>query len=247
MTPRQRVTEQTASDEPQPILAHLNELRWRIVRVAIAIAIGATIGLIFSNPITEFLSLPYDRSCSDCGFQFLAPTESFSVLMKVAVFAGIIIGSPVILYQIWAFVSPALTDRERKWAIPVISASVALFAGGIAFGYWVLPRAFDFFLSIFPDVKTELRPGDYYSFVIRFLLAFGVSFLYPVFLFGLAAAGILSAEQLASGRRWAVLIIVVVAAAITPTGDVITLTLLSAPLYLFYEITYWLVRLTLRK
>jgi sec-independent protein translocase protein TatC len=167
--------------------------------------------------------------------------------MRVAVFAGVILGSPIVLYQIWAFVSPALHDRERKWAIPVITASVALFLAGVVFGYWTLPKAFQFFLGIFDDVPSQFRLGEYFSFVIRYLLAFGVSFMYPVFLFGASAAGLIGSKQLAKGRRWAVLIIVIVAAAITPTGDVLTLTLLSTPLYLFYELTYWLVRLTLRK
>jgi sec-independent protein translocase protein TatC len=241
------VTEATSHDEPQSLLSHLNELRWRIIKAALGIGVGSTVGLVFANPITDFLAIPYRNSCADCEFQFIAPTESFSVLMKVAVFVGLILGSPVVLYQIWAFISPALTSKERKWVVPVIAASVTLFVAGIAFGYWSLPRAFDFFLSIFPDVESRLRLGDYYSFVVRFLLAFGFSFLYPVFLFGLAAAGVISSRQLGSGRRWAVLVIVIASAAITPTGDIITLSLLSAPLYLFYEITYWLVRLVLRK
>lgn len=241
------MTGTTSHDEPQPLLSHLNELRWRVLKAALGVGVGALIGLVFANQVTDFLAIPYRSSCLDCEFQFIAPTESFSVLMKVAVFVGMIVGSPVVLYQIWAFVSPALTDRERKWAVPVITASVTLFVGGLAFGYLSLPKAFDFFMSIFPEVESRLRLGEYYSFVIRFLLAFGISFLYPVFLFGLAAAGVVSSRQLASGRRWAVLIIVIAAAIITPTGDVITLALLSGPLYLFYEVTYWLVRLVLRK
>jgi sec-independent protein translocase protein TatC len=122
-----------------------------------------------------------------------------------------------------------------------------LFVLGIGFGYWTMPRGLEFLLGIFDDVKTDLRLLDYLSFAVRYLLAFGVSFLYPIFLFAAAAAGLVSSEQLARGRRWAVLIIVIVAAAITPSGDALTLGLLSAPLYVFYEMTYWLVRLTLRK
>ncbi|HSJ27363.1 MAG TPA: twin-arginine translocase subunit TatC, partial [Acidimicrobiia bacterium] len=102
-------------------------------------------------------------------------------------------------------------------------------------------------LNIFDDVRSDLRMLEYFSFAMRFMLAFGVSFLYPVFLFAAAAAGLVTSEQLAKGRRWAVLIIVIVAALITPTGDALTLTLLSVPLYIFYELTYWLVRLLLRK
>jgi sec-independent protein translocase protein TatC len=240
--------DESSRDEPQSLLAHLDELRWRIVKAAGGVVGASLFSLIFANALKDFLAAPYEDVCgADECFQLIAPAESFSVLMRVAVFAGLILGSPIVLYQIWAFVSPALHERERKWALPVIGASVSLFVAGVVFGYWTLPRAFEFFLGIFDDVPSQFRLGEYFSFVIRYLLAFGVSFMYPVFLFGSAAAGLIRSEQLARGRRWAVLIIVMVAAAITPTGDVLTLSLLSVPLYLFYELTYWLVRLTLRK
>jgi sec-independent protein translocase protein TatC len=154
----------------------------------------------------------------------------------------------VVLYQIWAFVTPALTSGERKWAIPIVAALVILFIGGVAFGYWSLPRGLEFLLEIeIFDVETDLQIGQYYSFTLRFLLAFGLAFLYPVFLFAAAAAHLITAEQLARGRRWAVVIIVIGAALITPSGDAFTLLILSVPLYLMYEATYWLVRLTLRR
>ena len=236
------------AEDRQPILAHLEEFRWRIVKIAGAIFVAALIALLFANQIRVILEAPYEQVCGDsCQLQSLTATEQFSVLMKVAFFGGFVLASPVVLYQVWAFINPALTSRERRWAVPIIAACVLLFAGGIAFGYWSLPRGLEFLLGIFPDVQSNLRIGDYFSFTVRFLLAFGGSFLYPVFLFAAAAAGVVSSEQLARGRRWAVLIIVIVAAAITPTGDALTLTLLSVPLYLFYEVTYWLVRLLLRK
>jgi sec-independent protein translocase protein TatC len=124
---------------------------------------------------------------------------------------------------------------------------VILFVGGVLFGYALLPRGLAFLLGIFPNVENNLLIGDYYSFVLRFLLAFGVAFLYPVFLFAAAAAGVVSSEQLARGRRWAILIVVTGAALITPTGDILTLAALAIPLYLMYEITYWLIRLLLKK
>jgi sec-independent protein translocase protein TatC len=167
--------------------------------------------------------------------------------MRIGLFGGIIVGSPVVLYQIWAFVNPALTNKERKWAIPIVAALVVLFVGGVGFGYWSLPRGLEFLLEIFPGVDTNLQIGQYYSFTLRFLLAFGLAFLYPVFLYAAAAAGVISAEQLARGRRWAIVIIVIGAAMITPSGDAFTLLILSGPLYLMYEATYWLVRLTLKK
>ncbi len=237
----------SARDQPAPLLSHLNELRWRLVRAAAGIAGGAFVAFFFRNWIKETLEGPYFDACAKCAFQALAPGEQFGVLMKLIMFGGIVIGSPVVLYQIWAFISPALTVRERRWAVPIIGACSALFAGGVAFGYFTMPRAFQFLLQIFPDVQNDFQLGQYFTFVTRYLLAFGISFLYPVFLFAAAAAGLISSAKLASGRRWAVLIIVVAAAAITPSGDALTLAMLSVPLYAFYEITYWLIRLILRK
>jgi sec-independent protein translocase protein TatC len=235
------------ADEAQPILAHLDELRWRIVKAGVAVIGTAIVSFLFADWLREILESPFYDATSDSQLQVFGPTEEWGVLMRIAFFGGLILGSPVVLYQIWAFINPALTKRERKWALPLVAALVVLFVGGVAFGYWLLPRGLEFLLGIFPDVRNDLRMADYYAFVLRFLLAFGVAFLYPIFLFAAAAAGVVSSSQLARGRRWAVLLVVVAAALITPTGDVLTLTFLSVPLYLMYEITYWLVRLVLRK
>lgn len=234
-------------DQPASILSHLDELRWRLVRSAAGIALGAVVAFVFRGWIKATLETPYFEACDRCTFLALAPGEQFGVLLKLVMFGGIVVGSPVILYQIWAFVSPALTERERKWVVPVIGACTGLFVGGVAFGYFTMPRAFKFLLDIFPDVENNFQLGQYFTFVTRYLLAFGVSFLYPVVLFAAAAAGLITSAKLAQGRRWAALIIVIVAAAITPSGDAVTLAMLSVPLYAFYEVTYWLIRLFLRK
>lgn len=236
-----------ATDQPASLLTHLNELRWRIVKMAIGVAVGAVIGFTLADPIKGLLEAPYLEACGGCTFLALAPGEQFSVLMRIATFTGIILGSPVVIYQIWAFVNPALTDRERKWTVPIVGACVLLFVTGVGFGYLSLPKALEFLINIFPEVQANFRLGDYFSFVLRFLLAFGLSFLYPVFLFAAAAAGLVTSRQLAQSRRWAVLAIVIAASVITPTGDALTLALLGVPLYVFYELTYWLVRLILRK
>ncbi|MGH8875037.1 MAG: twin-arginine translocase subunit TatC [Acidimicrobiia bacterium] len=239
---------QPATDRPQSILAHLEELRWRLVKTAVAVLAGAIVAFAFAQRIFGLLQRPYELAFpGEAELVGLAPTEQFSVFMRIALFGGVVIASPVILYQVWGFVSPALTRRERRWVVPIIVALTILFMAGVAFGFWILPRGLEFLLGIFPDVASQLRIGDYISFVLRFLLAFGVAFEFPVFLFALAAFGVLSSQTLARGRRWAVLIIVIASAMITPTGDPLTLLALSAPLYLFYEVTYWLVRLVLRR
>jgi sec-independent protein translocase protein TatC len=234
-------------DKPQSILAHLEELRWRVVKIFIAVLVGGAVALIFSDQLRVILEAPFHAAAPENELQTLAATEQWGVLMRIGLFGGVILASPVVLYQIWAFIQPALTSKERNWAWPIVSALVVLFVGGVVFGYLTLPRGLDFLLDIFPDVETNLRLGDYYSFTLRFLLAFGLAFLFPVFLFAAAAAGIITSKQLARGRRWAILIIVIGAALITPSGDAFSLLVLSVPLYMMYEATYWLVRLVLRK
>lgn len=234
-------------DSPQSLLAHLEELRWRIFKIAIAVAIGAIVAIIFADPIRVILEAPFNAAAPESELQTLNATEQWGVLMRIGLFGGLILASPILLYQMWAFITPALTGPEKKWAYPIVGALVVLFVGGVAVGYWSLPRGLAFLLDIFEDVENNLRLGDYYSFTLRFLLAFGIAFLYPVFLFAAAATGVVSSEQLGRGRRWAILAIVTGAAVITPSGDALTLAILSVPLYLMYEITYWLVRLVLKK
>lgn len=236
-----------SSDTPQSILTHLEELRWRVFKIFIGVVVGGVIAFIFADQLTGILEAPFRSAAPDSDLQSLAVAEKWGVLMRVGLFGGLILASPVVLYQLWAFINPALTSREKKWAFPIVGALVVLFAAGVFFGYWALPRGLEFLLGVFPDVQTDLRIGDYYSFVLRFIFAFGLAFLYPVFLFAAAAAGVVSSEQLARGRRWAVLIVVIGAALITPSGDAFTLLVLSGPLYLMYEATYWLVRLVLKK
>ena len=234
-------------DRPQSILAHLEELRWRVFKIFIAIVIGGVVAVVFADQLRVILEAPFNSAAPDNELQTLAVTEQWGVLMRIGLFGGVILASPAILYQIWAFIQPALTSRERNWAFPIVGALVLLFVGGVAFGYWTLPRGLAFLLDILPDVESNLRLGDYYSFTLRYLLAFGLAFLFPVFLFAAAAAGIVSSAQLGKGRRWAFLIVVVGAALITPSGDAFTLIVLAVPLYAMYEATYWLVRLFLKK
>jgi sec-independent protein translocase protein TatC len=153
-----------------------------------------------------------------------------------------------VIYQLWAFIAPALSRREKKWVIPIIGMLTLLFLGGLAFGYWSLERGLGFLLDFGGEDLEATIGGNYYlSFALRFLLVFGLAFEFPVFLFSAAAAGLVGWKRLAQGRRWAVLIIVVIGAVVTPSGDPLTLLLLSVPLYLLYEITIWVIRFVLRR
>lgn len=234
-------------DKPQSILGHLEELRWRILKIAIGVLAGGIIAFAFVDQIRIILEAPFHTAAPDSSLQTFGATEQWGVLMRIGLFGGFVLASPVVLYQLWAFINPALTLKERRWAFPVVAAMVVLFLGGVVFGYWSLPRGLEFLLGLLPGVQTDLRMAEYYSFSLRFLLAFGIAFLYPVFLFAAAAAGVVTSAQLARARRWAFLLVVIGAALITPSGDAFTLLVLAAPLYLMYEMTYWLVRLLLKK
>ena len=235
-----------ADSSGQSLMEHLTELRSRLVKTFIAVGVGTVVAFFFRHQMLHLLQSSYSEVAGR-DLVVTGPTDQFSIAMRMALFGGVVLASPVIAYQAWSFINPGLTQKERKWAFPVVAALVTLFSLGVGFAYWSLPRAVAFLVSIFEDLENLWTVELYTRFVIRFLLLFGVSFQFPVFLFGAAAAGVVTSDKLAAGRRWAILIIVVVGAAVSPTGDPVTLLLLSTPLYLFYEATIWLIRLTLKK
>ena len=235
-----------ADPSRQPLMGHLTELRSRIIKTLGAVAVGTVVAFFFRHTMLDILQSSYTNITGDT-LVVTGPTDQFSIAMRMALFGGALLACPVIFYQAWAFVNPGLTAKERKWAFPVVGALVLLFSFGVAFAYWSLPRAVGFLVSIFDELNNLWTVELYTRFVIRFLLLFGISFQFPVFLFGAAAAGAVTSDKLAAGRRWAVLIIVTVGAVVSPTGDPVTLILLATPLYLFYEATIWIIRWTLKK
>lgn len=231
-----------------PFSAHIAELRSRVIKAAIALGVGSIIGFIFNEQVLDFLAQPYLDAVPGGSLNFFRPTEAFSLVMQISLWTGVVLASPVILYQIWRFVTPALTRREKKWAIPLTGVFVLLFLAGITVGYVALPRGLDFLLDFGGDVLQPVIGADLYlRFAMRFLLAFGISFEFPIFIFAAAAFGAVNSTQLRSARRWAVVIILVVAAVITPSGDPLTLLMLATPMYVFYEVTILCVRFILKK
>ena len=236
------------SRQPQPVMAHLEELRSRLIKASLAIVAGAVVAFVFRGWIFDALVRPYERVVLDHELAFFRPTEAFTVFMRLSLFGGFVLASPVVIWQLWAFIAPALTKRERRVVIPIVAILVVLFLGGIAFGYWALDRGLSFLLGFGGDRLEPIIGGnEYLSFAVRFLLVFGLSFEFPVFVYAAAAIGLVGWRRLASGRRWAVLAIVTIGAVLTPSGDPLTLLLLSVPLYILYEATIWLVRFTLHR
>jgi len=216
----------------QPVTAHLRELRGRIIKAGAAVLVGTVLAFIYRGPIFDLIIAPYEQVAADRALVFFRPTEAFSLFMRL----------------LWAFVSPALSKREKRVVIPIVLALTVLFLAGITFGYWSLERGLGFLIDFGGEDLAPVIGGDYYlSFALRFLLVFGIGFEFPVFLYAMALMGMVGWRRLASGRRWAVLIIVTVGAVATPSGDPLTLLLLSIPLYILYEATIWIVRFTVRR
>ncbi len=228
---------------------HLSELRSRLIKVAVAVMLGAIVGFIFHRQLLDILIVPYKEAVGpDAGLATFRPTEAFSVVMRVSLFGGLFLASPVIIYQLWRFISPALTTRERRYVVPASLILAVLFTAGVLLGYWSLERGLGFLLGFGgEDLEPVIQADAYINFALRFVLAFGIAFEFPVFMFAAAATGAVSSQRLKQGRRWAVVIILVGAAFLTPSGDPLTLLLLSGPLYLMYEATILAIRWLLKK
>lgn len=228
--------------------SHLRELRDRLIKAAAAVLVASIVGFIVSEEVMSFLAAPYEAAVPDGALAFFRPTEAFSVTMLVSLWTGVVLASPVILYQLWRYIAPALTSREKRWIYPLTSLFVLLFVLGITVGYVALERGLVFLLDFGGEsLVPVIGAREYYTFAMRFLLAFGVAFEFPVFLFAAAAFGVVNSKQLRAGWRWAIVIILVAAAFITPSGDPLTLLMLSGPLYVFYELTILAVKYILRK
>jgi sec-independent protein translocase protein TatC len=211
------------------------------------VAVGSVVGFIFYRDILEILARPYEGA-TDQPLAFFQPTEPFSLALRVALFGGTILASPVIIYQIWRFIGPALTNREKRYVYPLSGVIAVLFAAGVMLGYFTLPLALRVLFSFAGDLLEEtVGVNFYFSFAMRFILAFGIAFQFPVFLFAAAALGLVSSEALRRQRRWAVIFVVIAAALMTPGGDPLTLLLLSAPMYLLYELAILSIRFILKR
>lgn len=230
----------------QPMLEHLEELRMRLFKASLALVAGAVIAYLLREQLFAILTEPFNQAFPGVELVTLKPAEAFSASMRIALYGGFVLGSVPITWQLWRFVAPGLTAKERKWAIPIVAALVGLFLLGVSFAYLILPRGLSFLQGML-DVAVGTTVNEYLSFVLRFLLVFGLSFEFPVFLFAAAAMGLISSEKLRAGRRWAVLAITVLAAMATPTGDAFTMFFLAVPLYVLYEADILLIRLVLRK
>ncbi|MBW2314329.1 MAG: twin-arginine translocase subunit TatC [Deltaproteobacteria bacterium] len=220
-----------------PLLDHLAELRTRLGRALLGWLVGFLIMWSFREDVFEFLLAPAITALGGEGTQLqaLSPPEIFFTYLKCAALAGLIVGLPVIFWQLWAFIAPGLYDQERRYAVPFVAVSTFLFAGGATFGYvMVFPLVFDFFLGFNNDfVQNAWTMREVFGFTTRLYLAFGTGFEMPVVVFFLALSGLMNARQLLAGFKYAVLICFLLGAILTPP-DVISQVLLAGPLLILY-------------
>jgi sec-independent protein translocase protein TatC len=246
----------TVVDTPEPEVAledettmslveHLEELRSRIIVVAVAVGLGAVAGFFVAEPVIRLF-----RTALPEGAQLIQTTvgEAFGAQLQLALVSGLALAMPVILYEVWAFVTPGLTRSERRLVWPMLGVALVLFAAGIGLGYLLLPLAVNFLLGFsFPDVPPLLGLGEYIGFVTMFLLAFGLALQFPVVMYVLARLGIFSYRFLARRRRSVIVLIVLVAVLITPGDIVVGSATLAFVMYGLFELTLQLIRLMDRR
>ena len=239
-------------DDVMTLTEHLGELRVRIIRSALAVILFAILIVAFYDQVLDFLLDPYIDLCLQkgqdfCGFNprsddpalfFFDPVEGLSTRLRVASYGGLILAMPVILWQIWRFIVPALHAKEKRYAIPFILTSVLLFLLGGFLAYLTLGKALEFLIAwAGSDVGALFQVSKYIRLVMLMVAAFGIGFQFPVLLVFLQLVGVVTPQQLIKGWRYAIVGIVLVAAVITPSGDPISLAALAVPMTVLYLIS----------
>jgi sec-independent protein translocase protein TatC len=219
-------------ENPQGILFHLNELRKHLLRSILVLIITTTLAFTFINEVMEFLAAPLEGGLD--ALRAIEVTENIGTVMRVSLLTGIAIAFPYIVFELWLFVAPGIGVRSRIKGLLAIPVAIFLFLCGLAFTYYImLPTALLFLLN-FMGLSTEVRPASYFSFVTSILFWIGIAFEFPLLTYFLADFGIVDANMLKSQWRLAIVIIAVLAAAITPTIDPINMGLVMAPMILLY-------------
>ena len=234
------------SKQAMPFMEHLEELRKRIIISVIAVFVGFLISYAFKENLFEVLMMPWIDALPKgqvTKLIYTAPHEAFFTYLKVALIGGTALATPVILLQFWQFVAPGLYDTEKRYLFPTLLFSTLFFLGGASFGYFcVFPYGFKFFASFAGEyISPMISTKEFLSFSVRMLFAFGFVFELPIFAFFLGKLGLISATALRAKRKYAIVIIFVIAAAITPSPDVFSQLLMAGPLLVLYELSVWIV------
>ena len=225
------------------LIRHLEELRTRIIKSLLAVAVGSGISYYYIEEIMHYITMPSGK------LYYLQPAEAFFTYIKIAVFAGFLLALPIVFYQIWRFVLPALTVREKTIIALLVPTSVILFFSGLAFSFFlVLPAAMQFFVGFSTaDLQPMFSLNQYFSFVMSFILPFGAVFELPLVVVVMAKLGLISSAFLMKKQRIMLFLAFVVGAIVSPTPDIFTQSMIAIPLFLLYEVSYLIVRFILHK
>jgi sec-independent protein translocase protein TatC len=235
-----------------PLMDHLRELRNRVVKMALGLIAGMIVGFVFFTPIWHVIERPLcsavirgQTGCNNLGVNQLVldgPLDSFYLRVKVAVIAGVILSSPVWLYQIWAFVAPGLYAREKRWSYIFLGTAVPLFLIGVTLAYWSLGRSMHYLLGLTPEhVANLIQVDQYMSFVMTMLLAFGIAFEVPLLIVMLNLAGILTHERFRKWRRVMIFGVFLIAGMANPSPDPITMLILGGACAALVEVAEFIV------
>jgi sec-independent protein translocase protein TatC len=220
------------------LVEHLRELRRRLVICVVAFVVAAGVAVALYGPILSILLRPLCTvNHGRCTLYVTSPLDGLSLRVKIGAFGGLVLASPVILWEAWRFVTPGLKAAEKRYAIPFVAASVALFVGGATVAYYTLPHALGFLKSVGgPDLHEIYDPIPYLGLILLLMVLFGITFEFPVVLVSLELAGVVTPAKLLGWWRWAVMGITVAAAVFTPTSDPFSMLALAVPLVAFYFI-----------
>jgi sec-independent protein translocase protein TatC len=239
MTDNQATDEELARDGAvMPWMAHLRELRKRIIIVAAVFLVFAIVCFAVYPQILDFLKAPYCRaSPKNCQLYIRGPLEGLSLRVQIAAYGSVFCTLPVLLFEAWQFVVPGLKDKERKYALPFVLASTTLFLAGMVLAYFTFEHALQFLITIGgKGVDPLFDPTSYLRLIVTMMLAFGVTFEFPVILVALELAGVVTPKQLLAYWRAAIIAVVTLAAVFTPSGDPFSMLVLACPLIGFYFI-----------
>ena len=229
------------------LVDHLGELRTRLFRAVLVVAVTTAVAFLFlaTNVRNRLIYLMPSPTGEPISVQVLGPGDAFAIQLRISIVIGIILAMPVLLYQIWAFVSPGLTPSERKTIRPWIPLALAFFALGVTVAYFILPFALTFLLSFTDDVLVaNFAAGPYFDFVTTMFLVFGLIMEFPILLVGLSRVGIVTSARLRESRRMVILGIAVFAAVATPGGDLVSPIALGGTMYILFEGTVLFIRRT---
>ena len=231
-----------AGDETvMSLVDHLSELRRRIGISLLAVALGTVVGFFFAAQLITFLKAPLNMAKP---LVYTGLGDAFFINLKIAIVVGFVLAMPVLVWQLWAFISPGLTREERRMARPWAPLALAFFVIGVVVAYVILPFASTFLLSFSsPDLQPLITASEYFGFVTTLCLAFGLVMEYPIVLVLLAKVGIITSARLRSSRRVVILAIAIISAVVTPGGDPISPTVLGVTMYVLYEFSIVLIRL----